>query len=163
MRTCLITVMQVQGRAGGAGGLSRSTSTASRAVRAALSLLSAVLARGGRRVVTVLINHRYFRGYGLSRRLRRRYIDGASASVEPNKIEGRDELAAVSTAVPVVMLVINGGKQAEVDVLQAVRNDWELIVVKGSGGYADWIGMYHVYSMYFVITCCALCVCRTDL
>ena len=43
--------------------------------------------------------------------------------------------------VPKVCLVVNGGKRAKVDVLNAVRNNWDLIVVKGTGGLADWIAL----------------------
>jgi hypothetical protein len=43
--------------------------------------------------------------------------------------------------VPKICLLINGGERAKIDVLQAVRHSWDIIVVKGTGGLADWIAL----------------------
>merc|ERR1711871_1622837 len=40
-----------------------------------------------------------------------------------------------------VCLVINGGSRAKLDVLNAVRGGWDVVVVKGTGGLADWIAI----------------------
>eukprot|EP00937_MAST-01D_sp_MAST-1D-sp2_P000248 g248.t1 len=62
---------------------------------------------------------------------------GGGAKVAPNA----DRKAGGSCVVPKVCLVINGGKRAKVDVLCAVRKKWDIIVVKGTGGLADWIAL----------------------
>jgi hypothetical protein len=36
-----------------------------------------------------------------------------------------------------MMLLINGGQTARLDVLHAVRMEWDVVVFKGSGGFAD--------------------------
>jgi hypothetical protein len=49
-----------------------------------------------------------------------------------NKGDGDAEVS-----VPTVMLVVNGGDSAKVDTLQAVRRQWDIIVLAGTGGLAD--------------------------
>ena len=64
--------------------------------------------------------------------------EGAAGAAQQQN--ARVELPAANP-VPKVCLVVNGGKRAKVDVLNAVRNNWDLIVVKGTGGLADWIAL----------------------
>ncbi len=53
--------------------------------------------------------------------------------------KGRKDIAdADSVVVPMMMLVVNGeGESATVDTLQAVRRQWDIVVLAGTGGLAD--------------------------
>jgi hypothetical protein len=51
--------------------------------------------------------------------------------------KGNKEDGDAEVSVPMVMLVVNGGDSAKVDTLQAVRRQWDIVVLAGTGGLAD--------------------------
>ena len=74
--------------------------------------------------------------------------DGAAKVAKAKGAKGRrsakrGEQAGVPQDLDVakVCLVINGGARAKVDVLNAVRCGWDVIVLRGTGGLADWISI----------------------
>src|SRR5205823_1365633 len=63
---------------------------------------------------------------------------------EPASAE-RDETppAPAQPAVPVVLVLANGGDISTNEVLAGVRHGWPIVVIEGSGGLADEIAGYH--------------------